>query len=436
MKLDFYKKLEGDFKVIYPNNENATYTSLLNYSDEKKTERQRWYRYKEGYSIQLMKKILKDYNKNPKGVIMDPFLGSGTTVIAANELGLKGIGFEVNPFSYFLSTCKINNYNIKEVELFKTSFEKILNLNFDESTEVNYELPKLSIANKTFEKVIERYLYFIKSQIDLIENIKVKNLLKLGWLSSLELVSNYRKAGNGLKKRTSNKNRITNHLQVSLILEEIYLNIFEDISKNNYKFNAEIYNDSSLNMNKYINEGSLSGVIFSPPYANAFDYTEIYKIELWFGEFVKEYTDLKKLRNESLRSHLNGLSLKTDLKTMDILSLKELDELLDQLSHETLWDKKIPLMLKLYFSQMFKLISDIYMTLEEEGFCSIVVGNSSYGGVIFPTDLLLAKFAKSIGFKVDKIEVDRYIITSSQQYNSTIEYKKYLRESIICLVKI
>lgn len=436
MKLDFYKKLEGDFKVIYPNNENATYTSLLNYSDEKKTERQRWYRYKEGYSIQLMKKIIKDYNKNPNGVIMDPFLGSGTTVIAANELGLKGIGFEVNPFSYFLSTCKINNYNIKEVELFKTLFEKILNLNFDESTEVNYELPKLSIANKTFEKDIERYLYFIKNQIDLIENIKVKNLLKLGWLSSLELVSNYRKAGNGLKKRTSNKNRITNHLQVSLILEEIYLNILEDISKNNYIFNAEIYNDSSLNMNKYINEGSLSGVIFSPPYANAFDYTEIYKIELWFGEFVKEYTDLKKLRNESLRSHLNGLSLKTDLKTMDILSLKELDELLDQLSQETLWDKKIPLMLKLYFSQMFKLISDIYMTLEEEGFCSIVVGNSSYGGVIFPTDLLLAKFAKSIGFKVDKIEVDRYIITSSQQYNSTIEYKKYLRESIICLVKI
>ena len=32
---------------------------------------------------------------------MDPFLGSGSTIIAANQLGLNGIGFEVNPFSYF-----------------------------------------------------------------------------------------------------------------------------------------------------------------------------------------------------------------------------------------------------------------------------------------------------------------------------------------------
>lgn len=436
MKIDFYEKLESKFEVIYPNNKSATYTSLLNYSDEKKTERQRWYRYKEGYSIQLMKRILKDYNKNPNGIIMDPFLGSGTTVIAANELGLKGIGFEVNPFSYFLSTCKITNYNSDEVELFKTSYKKILNSKFNEYTDVNYELPKLSIAHKTFEKEIERYLYFIKNQIDLIENIKVKNLLKLGWLSSLELVSNYRKAGNGLKKRTSKKNIINKPSQVTIILEEIYFNILDDISKSKFKFNAEIYNDSSLNMKKYIKENSLSGVIFSPPYANAFDYTEIYKIELWFGEFIHEYSDLKVLRNDSLRSHLNGLSLKTDLNNMEILSLKELDELLDEVCKENLWDKKIPLMLRLYFSQMFKIISDIYISLENKGFCSIVVGNSSYGGVIFPTDLLFAKFAESIGFKVDKIEVDRYIITSSQQYNSTIEYKKYLRESIICLEKI
>mgnify|MGYP003603924670 FL=1 len=49
--------------------------------------------------------------------------------------------------------------------------------------------------------------------------------------------------------------------------------------------------------------------------------------------------------------------------------------------------------------------------------------------------LPIAKFAQKIGFEVDKIEVDRFIITSSQQYFETIESKNYLRESIVCLKK-
>ena len=74
-------------------------------------------------------------------------------------------------------------------------------------------------------------------------------------------------------------------------------------------------------------------------------------------------------------------------------------------------------------------------TLVKNGFCCIVVGNSSYGGVIFPADLILADYAKRIGFTVDKIEIDRYIITSSQQYEKTKKAGKFQRESIVCLIK-
>ena len=92
-------------------------------------------------------------------------------------------------------------------------------------------------------------------------------------------------------------------------------------------------------------------------------------------------------------------------------------------------------MLTLYFRDMFEVLRQAYGVLEDNGFCSIVVGNSSYGGVVFPTDLLLAEYAEKLGFIVDKIEVDRYIIPSSQQYEMTKQYKKLLRESVVCLVK-
>ena len=81
------------------------------------------------------------------------------------------------------------------------------------------------------------------------------------------------------------------------------------------------------------------------------------------------------------------------------------------------------------------MIEECYRVLKEKGFCCIVVGNSAYGGIVFAADLFLAEYAEQVGFTVDKVEVDRYIITSSQQYEITKETGKYLRESVVCLIK-
>lgn len=183
-------------------------------------------------------------------------------------------------------------------------------------------------------------------------------------------------------------------------------------------------------MGEYIEENSVEGIIFSPPYANCFDYTEIYKLELWFGKFVSEYPELKKLRRNSLHSHLNG-----DLGREVQSKSATLDELLTRLQEKELWDKKIPKMLQLYYDDMFRVVEECYKVLNDKGFCCIVVGNSAYGGIVFAADLILAEYARQIGFTVSKVEVDRYIITSSQQYEITKESGKYLRESVVCLIK-
>lgn len=425
-----YKELEQKFKVIHPESGNATYSSLLNYSDDLNRPRQRWYRYKEGFSLELVKNLINEYNRNNKGTILDPFLGSGSTIIAANQLGLNGIGFEVNPFSYFLSKCKLRNYSAEIALEFKNASQEVLTV----KSERVYELPALSISQNVFNSDVENYLMNVKANIlDGEYSGEVKNLLILGWISSIEPLSNYRKAGNGLKKRKYVKPRIITVNDAKSELLAFYDNIFDDITTNDITFKAQIINDTCLNSRDYVKDGSVSGIIFSPPYANCFDYTEIYKLELWFGGFVNSYGDLKKLRKKSLRSHLNG---ELSLENVDTSKISEsLQELLDSLATKKLWDKRIPSMLQLYYLDMFRVIEKSYTALEDNGFCAIVVGNSSYGGVVFPTDLILAEYAEKIGFKVDKIEVDRYIITSSQQYESTKENGKYLRESVICLKK-
>ncbi len=90
----------------------------------------------------------------------------------------------------------------------------------------------------------------------------VKNLLKLGWLTTLELVSLYKKAGNGLKKRTSARTIIDNAFLAEEILKENFRNIERDLVSKDFEFNCEIINDSCLNLDSYIQKESVNGVIF------------------------------------------------------------------------------------------------------------------------------------------------------------------------------
>lgn len=426
---NMFRDIEKKYNVIYPENKNATYESLLNYSAEGGNPFQRWYRYKEGFSVQFIEKVVEEYMKRSGKTLLDPFSGSGTTVVAANRLGYTGIGFEVNPFSYFLSKVKIQGYDDSDKKNFSIQYKRIISeLKNDELEE--YSLPELSISGKVFQEEAEKYMMSCKTKINQLEKNKTWDLLLLGWLACIEELSDYRKAGNGLKKRKTVKPIIVGKNEVLTRIEQQYSIMETDLLSEvgTMQYDNSIFNSSSLNFSKKIGEESVDGIIFSPPYANCFDYTEIYKLELWFGEFVQNREEVKNLRNFALRSNLNYKSIN------HVHSTKEIDIFIDDMD-ESLWDKRIPNMLRGYFDDMFTVIDNLKIVLKTGGFCCIVVGNSTYGGVVVPTDLLLADYAKNNGFIVDCVDVYRYIIPSSQQYEKTKCMRKYIRESVVCLIK-
>ena len=80
------------------------------------------------------------------------------------------------------------------------------------------------------------------------------------------------------------------------------------------------------------------------------------------------------------------------------------------------------------------LLSMFYKLLSKNGKCVIVVGNSAYGNIAIPTDDILRKLAKKIGFKKNYIIKARKLGTSSQQYKKVDDPKK-LRESLVILSK-
>ena len=427
-----YKTLEDKFHPKYPSKSNATYSSLLNFSDDLNTPFQRWYRYKEGFSTKLVDKILDEYQISKDSQVLDPFLGGGSTILSATDKGMKGKGFEVNPFSLFLSKTKLRNYSSINVNNFNKAFNHIMQESLD--SKIDYQLPKLSFAERVFPPKIESYYLRIKALIEkeYADQEYIYDLLKLGWLSQLEYISNYRKAGNGLKIRRYKNPRNISVNDVYQILFEQYMNMYLDMLNFEKTREFTLYPKSSLSMEEQIESNSISAIIFSPPYANCFDYTEIYKLELWFGDFVKSYDDMRSLRNISLRSHLSA-DLRKNNENEFIHPI--LEDIFFRLKGIDLWDDRIPYMVNDYFYDMNSILHQSYNLLKHNGLCSIVVGNSSYGGVIIPTDLLFSELAIENGFTVDSFEIDRFLITSSQQYDETKENGNYLRESVICLKK-
>lgn len=427
----FYAGL--DQKYVTTNNDltNATYTNVdSNFVFSAKFARHRWFNYKEGFSPVLVQRIFDEYGLTAESRVCDPFCGAGTTVAVAKANGMESFGFEVNPFAAFISRVKTSNYTDSDVNEFKELL--IVLKSIDASAE--QPLPENEYLCRIFDEQMLRVQLNIRQFISSIPETNAKQLLYFCWLCTLEECSQFRKAGNGLKKRTRplTYGDLSAFEYAYKVIAVKASAIIDDFSTEDNGPVPIIFEDSATSLSSRIQDNSLDLVLFSPPYANCFDYTKIYYLELWFGGFINSSEMQKNIRMKSVRSHCHA-TWPERYKDFHLTELN--DQILPLLRQQELWTDRIPDMLNGYFADMEEVLKNIFAALKSGGHCDIVVSNSAYAGIIIPTDIFLAMIAERIGFSVKRIDVERLIITSSQQYKKTEHLKKYLRESIVKLEK-
>lgn len=406
------------------------------------TSIQRWFSYREGYSVELVSTFIKQLNV--RGTVLDPFSGSGTTLLASRQNNNPSIGIDVNPISVMIAKAANEQYSqqdIDDLELFTQNLRSLQRNSL-------YFKTDFDLAEKVFNEEILQSLLQIREYIKGIDNKKISTLCFVIWLSIIEGVSNIKKEGNGIKyknrKRTPNgyisieKNKWEEENFPQNKFQFVKNKIIEKLSivnydlKNNYGLCAEkpkIIHNNCLELDQLIDK-EVELTFFSPPYCNCFDYFEIHKVELWLGEFVKSKEELRKLRANGFRSNTNSLKDKSISYKNE--SLENLIELFDR---DKLWSNKIPDVVRGYFDDMHTLLVKLYSKTADKGYVSIVVGNSAYTGVIIPTDIIIARIAEEVGFKIEKLYVTRHLTTSSQQKEKLAELKGYLRESVVLLRK-
>ncbi len=377
-----------------------------------------WHSFKHSYSKALVDSLVHEFGLKAGSWVMDPFCGGGTTLLACKELGINSNGFDILPFSVFLSNVKTREYDIQKLLLTRQKFRV--------SSRISLQVPSFTdipIAKKAFSKNIRNELIQIKQSIEEIKDEAVRDFFNLGMLSILESVSNTTKSGGFL--------RIVKQRVPSGRAKEIFLNKIDSMIADIQKFTEmmswkDIQVSASLSDARSIAvEREYDAVITSPPYPNRHDYTRIYSLEMLF-DFVKNNDELKKIRYETLRSHVEA---KKKYHSNGYVKSKKLSRLISRINRNGTNNPKIGQMLEGYFEDMFLALEGMRKGLKKKGKIALVVSNVRFAGVNIPVDEILAEAGEQAGLRSKAVWVARYRGNSSQQMK---EYqRKPSRESIV-----
>jgi len=415
------QKLEAKFKNKM--HEELKLNSSVSYVGNKKVPFLRIYRYKEAFAFNFVKEFIKRFDANTGDYIFDPFSGLGTTMFTSMLSGIPSIGIDKLPVAYFISKTLplflfLRENEVKEVwKSIKPQIEK------SEPTNVAMDVPIMQVAFSEENLLLLRKM---KSTIDELPK-PYKDIFLLLFFSILEECSYTSKDGQFLRIKRNKK--VSNPIEA---MSKKVSEVEEDIRRIKFLY-PNIPTDRDVIPDVYLADArDLSNVKFrkkptiiitSPPYANRYDYTRTYSLELCF-HFVKNFEELKAIRFGILRSHIES-KVKKDEKPPH----PAVKEVIEALSKKKLNNPKIPDMIVGYFVDMQQVIKEWYRILAPGAKVAMVVDNVRFEGEMIPVDLILSEMAEEIGFDVKEIIIARYKGNSSQQM------KKYgkvpVRESIV-----
>lgn len=429
------RKLSELEKKFGSRDQTQLFAKLVNTSLSRHQDYHRWVRYREGYAGELVKEVLRRYpNLSKNHYVMDPMCGSGSTIVACCQLGLNSVGLDVNPYATLATEVKSYTLSENEVTNLKKVADDVIQGAKKNNTSLNqYENEIL----KYFDPEKLKNLARIKRQIMKMPRGKIFNILWLALLSIVEDSSNRKKDGNGLATRPSPIQCVYERYenQIKLIAAD-----FKDSPHIGDVSCLSIELDARCVSKKNIQRKKIGSIIFSPPYANSFDYFESYKLEIVFGEYSL-LSKLNDFRTRLIRNYRigQGAEKKSDIRFVEEICNEICSKIPTKEMRTGVRDGRtrlVPNMLRSYFFDMREVIKSCYDVLDTNGYMHIVVDQSAYVGVPVPTDTILAAIAEKEGFVVKEMIVCRGANTSGQQLKEYPYLKKLLRETIVVLQKL
>ena len=395
---------------------------------------QTWRNFKEAFAPELIGQAFEETSValgRPITASIDPFGGSGTTALSSQFLNVRPTTIEVNPYLADLIEAKLASYEIESlIDDYATVLDTLTDVEMDWFPGAPETFVEPGRSDRyIFNTEVAGRLAGLRHAILALQNETHARLLRV-LLSSISVdVSNVVVSGKGRRYRKGWEGRKATARQVMDLFDDAFIRAVYDLRRfqNRACLDYTLVRGDSRILTP--SEGAFDVAIFSPPYPNSFDYTDVYNVELWVGGYLNGKTSNHDLRQQTLRSHVQ---IKRSFATTELVS-PTLDRVFGELDEvrRNLWNKTIPEMVKAYFGDMETIMANLAGSVVQNGRVYMVVGDSRYHGVQIPVAEILIELAETLGFVKLADEPFRSMRASPQQGG-----RAELLESLITLMRV
>jgi hypothetical protein len=373
----------------------------------------------------LVQYFLDKYSIEKKGMVLDPFVGTGTTLVESKLKGFGSIGIEANPVIRFITNTKLNwlprpqelrdqaneisgnvdrifkSQGIDDNNLMCTGHPDLLDL--PDSSK------KLLLANSISPIPMHKALTLLAQIRTAAPHLK--DHLLVGFLKTvIKDLSNLRfgpEIGVG-------KIRQDAHILAPWLANIEVMSADLDSIENQVFPESTILLGDSREPQKLLQTKSIGAVITSPPYPNEKDYSRTTRLESVLLGIISTKEELRNVKKTFVRSNTRSI-YKEDTDDRYVLNLKSVLNLAKKIEERRIELKKTSGFEKMYskvtvqyFGGMARHLAELRDSLQPGAFLVYVVGDqASYLQVLIKTGQILAEIAESLGYEVVDIELFR-----------------------------
>lgn len=394
-----------------------------------------WYSFVLQFPPHLVRQYVRKFSVDPSTCVLDPFCGTGTTLVECKKLGIPSCGIEATPLSHFASNVKLD-WDLSPQQLVSTAEEiaaasldqltqdgltdtpSLLNLSFPptELRELSHEAAKLLIKDSISPLPLHKALVLAENiKRSVYERPRLHHLLALARILPTE-------AGNlrfgpevGVGKPKLDAPVVSTWLrQVKAMARDLSL-LWQSAG-----VPAIAHLGDARDPMAVLKPGSVDAVFTSPPYPNEKDYTRIIRLESVLLGFFTDRKQLRDLKQSLLRSNTRNV-YKVDDDDQWVAHHPKIQQLAEsiearrvELGKTSGFERLYSRVTVLYFGGMARHLSALRHALRPGAQLGYVVGDqASYFQVMIETGNILAEIAQHLGYELEGIDLFRTRIATA-----------------------
>ncbi len=390
-----------------------------------------WYRFVLSFPPHLVREYLQRFGMGSKNRVLDPFCGTGTTLVECKKLGISSVGVEAHPTAHFASEVKVDwkpdpdGLRAHACEVAEAAEAKLRSEGIEDDILYRFRpeqkshrplrtLPPESLKLLLADSISPLPLH---KTLVLLDCLKQHEDPRFSRHESLALakalvyaISNLRfgpEVGIGPAKPDAPV--------IAPWMAEVQA-MAGDLSELRHleSTGAIVHHADSRNISRVLEPHLVDAVITSPPYPNEKDYTRTTRLETVLLGLVRNQAELQSLKRRLLRSNTRGV-YKGDEDDQWIDRHPEIERIARaiearriELGKTSGFERLYARVTKLYFGGMARHLAELRTVLRPGAQLAYVVGDqASYLRVMIRTGQLLAEIGQALGYELVSIDLFR-----------------------------